>query len=393
MVPEFLQRTLAKSIEESSSANFPTRLGDLMRKSLVAEYDIDIMGTLESANAGSITTRPVGGMSQIINILESECRKGGVLFQYCALVKNISRSRENSPDKPPIYEIACVTTRGRILAGSDTLSAQDFDGDATINVIKARAVVIAIPPSAITRIVHQDLPPSNCDNNILRRLADSPIFRSCFGIPAFRAAALYSHPWWDDAVHGLQPLGDRGALLTSTSRLSMLLPYSGRGPNGEAALHLSYCNDFDARHGDGFWSECIKSAVTRSGKLGSDYETQSRRPHAVDKIMYQHIREELAKAFVIPPEDIPDPIKLEWHYWDDGAVHVQQPIEGHSSISRKTVEDWAVNGPLISHGPEGVSGDRIVLVGEGFAEKWAWVEGALVSATRAAETILNWSNL
>jgi len=60
MVPDFLQRTLAKSIVESANSEFPTRLGDLMRKSLgedgeqflsaishgykaLAEYDIDIM--------------------------------------------------------------------------------------------------------------------------------------------------------------------------------------------------------------------------------------------------------------------------------------------------------------------------------------------------------------
>jgi len=54
------------------------------------------------------------------------------------------------------------------------------------------------------------------------------------------------------------------------------------------------------------------------------------------------------------------------------------------------VEDWAVNGPLISRGQDGACGDRIVLVGEGFSEKWGWVEGALVSATRGAETILSW---
>ena len=252
-------------------------------------------------------------MSQIISVLESECLKGGALFRYCALVKGISRSSE---DGSTVYDITYMTTRGRVLPGSDTLSAQDFDKDATTNVIRARSVVLAVPPSAIARIAHQNLYSSQ-SSNVLREITDDPLFRSCFGVPAFRAAALYSYPWWDDSMHGLQPLGERGTLLTSSSPLSMVFSYAGRGPNGEAALHLSYCNDFDARRGDGFWSECIKSAVARSG---FDYEIHPSRPRALDEVMYQYIREELAKAFVVQPQDIPDPIRLEWHHWDDGAV-------------------------------------------------------------------------
>ena len=72
----------------------------------------------------------------------------------------------------------------------------------------------------------------------------------------------------------------------------MGLPYAAREANGKVALHLS----FDARHGDGFCSECVKSTVPRTRiRLRNSIQ-------ALDEIVHQYIPEELAKAFVVQPE-------------------------------------------------------------------------------------------
>jgi hypothetical protein len=67
-----------------------------------------------------------------------------------------------------------------------------------------------------------------------------------------------------------------------------------------------------------FWAEAVRDVLERSGS-SSDIGEQDRDP-AVDEAMYQYIRVELAKAFPVPQEDIPNTLRFEWHYWDDGAV-------------------------------------------------------------------------
>lgn len=55
------------------------------------------------------------------------------------------------------------------------------------------------------------------------------------------------------------------------------------------------------------------------------------------------------------------------------------------------MEEWAVHGPLSWAGDDGaVHQDHVVLAGEGFAEDWGWVEGALHSAAGASATVLSW---
>lgn len=202
--------------------------------------------------------------------------------------------------------------------GSDSEAGKDIEtSDAEATAVRARSIVLAIPPRAVSRLASQEKV-EHPTPSLLRTLSTHPTFRSCFGIPAFRAVGLFDRAWWDDERLGLPPLGNRGTHLTLSSNLSLIMSYAGRGPNGEAALHLAYCNDSNSRIDGGFWSKAVQDALSHADS--SSYPSGRDRLPAVDDVMYGYIRLELAKAFSILPEEVPDPIRLEWHYWDDGAV-------------------------------------------------------------------------
>ena len=63
-----------------------------------------------------------------------------------------------------------------------------------------------------------------------------------------------------------------------------------------------------------------------------------------------------------------------------------------NSISRTALEAWATSGPIFDSGAPDNSPrqERIVLCGEGFAEDWAWVEGALKTGVKAGDKVIEW---
>jgi hypothetical protein len=183
---------------------------------------------------------------------------------------------------------------------------KDFDLNSEQSVIRARSVILSIPPADITRLANEEMSPS-----LLHSLTHHPTFLSCQSLPAFCAVALYDRPWWDDDICSLPPLGKRGTLFSASSRLSHIMSYEGRGPYGEVALHVAYAASME------FWGDAVRD-VLRSDPSSSPTGDQDRHP-AVDNAMYRYIRFVLAKAFLIQPEDIPSPLRFEWHYWDDGV--------------------------------------------------------------------------
>lgn len=259
-------------------------------------------------------------MSTLIEILEKQCSERGAIINHCALVKHITRiSTRSSPD--PTYEIAYVRLKSGSLPRTDFTAYNYVEGGSPLSItkIQGKSVVIAIPPKAITRLVPPSL--TNPEDDILSSLLRNPFFRSTSGLPAFRAVALYNSAWWNDSDrHCLPPLRPHGSLRTLSSRLSMIMAYAGSGPNGEVALHLSYCDDFDARCEEGgFWHDCVCSALS-DDKLNIEGQEDGDRSKLVDEKMYEFVRSELSKAFVRPMNEIPLPLKFEWRYWDDGAV-------------------------------------------------------------------------
>jgi hypothetical protein len=260
-------------------------------------------------------------MSEVIQVLEKKCSQLNAVIKHRALVNRITHGK-NIISHVPLYEVDFVETFGPTFAGSDSAAARAVTS-APAATILSKTIVIAIPPRALSRLIE----PSS---DVLGSLTRSRMFRSTFGVPAFRAVALYRSAWWDSLSldASLPPLRPHGVLTTLSSRLSLIVVYDGTGPNGERALHLSYCNDSNARLEEGrFWHDVVNRA------LASDSFSGGVRSESADAKMYETVRAELAVAFARPVEDIPEPLQFEWHFWDDGAVYVFSYLSTYERFS------------------------------------------------------------
>ncbi|KAJ3089713.1 hypothetical protein HK102_005702 [Quaeritorhiza haematococci] len=177
--------------------------------------------------------------------------------------------------------------------------------NAAVATIRAAKLIITAPPAAMERI-HGD---------IMERIRAQPQFRASIPVKVFKSAAVYPHAWWEPA------LDPEKTYMTDSTCLGSITPYRGRGPNGEAVLHTSYA---EGECADNYWASATN--------------------------------------------EIPDPIQVIYHLWDDGGWHLWA-LDSPSKIS---LQNWATSGPLTE--------EEVYLANEAWGIKRGWVQASLGAA-------------
>lgn len=202
--------------------------------------------------------------------------------------------------------------------------------------VSAKKLVIALPT----------LPFESITGDVAAEVKSNVLFGSIQGANAFKAVAIYSSAWWEDYLPNLNRSEPIVETFWSASTCMVLVPYNGRGPQGEAVIQLTYA-----------WLGC----AAKWGKM-------SKLPRAGFEV-------EIKKAVqeVFPEKDVPDPLDMVFKFWDRVAWHV---TKAGSNVSRHDVKNWAKR-PF--------PGEEIYLVGEAYSLEDGWNEGALSSAYSALE--------
>jgi len=249
--------------------------------------------------------RPPGGLSDIISALERSAKRLGVKMYVKEKVKAIHR-------------------KGNIF----TVDTDSFT-------VSARKLIIAVPRTPFEEI----------SGDVAADIKRNVFFEAILPLPVFKAVALYAYPWWENitSLHNLT-LKPLERFFSGASCLVGIMPYSDRGPHGEAVLQLSYA-----------WRAC----AVKWGEL-------SKLPKAV-------LQSELKKAIqeVFPGAILPEPLDMVFKYWEKVAWH---NTKAGSNVSRYDLMKWAKR-PF--------PGEDVFIVGEAYSVFTEWNEGALQSAYNA----------
>lgn len=245
--------------------------------------------------------RPPGGLSDIVSALERSAKRLGVKMYAREKVKAINR-------KGNIFRV-------------------DTDNFA----VSAKKLIIALPST----------PFKDISGELAADIKRNVIFEAVLPMSAFKAVAVYSYPWWENitSLHNLT-LKPFERFFSTASCLVGIMPYSGRGPHGEAILQLSYA-----------WRAC----AVKWGELS--------------KLPKKVFESELKKAIkvVFPGAALPEPLDVVFKYWEKVAWHA---TKAGSNVSRHDVMKWAKR-PF--------PGEDVFLVGEAYSPITGWNEGALQS--------------
>jgi len=249
--------------------------------------------------------RPPGGLSDIVSALERSAKRLGV--------KMFAREKVNA-----------IRRKGKI-----------FTVDTNSFTVSARKLIIAVPSTPFEEI----------SGDVPADITKNVFFKAIFAKSSFKAVAVYSYPWWENitSLHNLT-LKPFERFFSAASCLVSIMPYSGRGPHGEAVIQLSYA-----------WRAC----AVKWGEL-------SKLPKAV-------LESELKKAIqeVFPGAALPEPLDMVFKYWEKVAWHL---TKAGSNVSRYDLMKWAKR-PF--------PGEKVFLVGEAYSGIVGWNEGALESAYNA----------
>lgn len=212
--------------------------------------------------------------------------------------------------------------------------ADGFDVHTDHFKVSAKKLIIAVPT----------LPFEAIRGDVAADVKSNVLFGSIQGANAFKAVAIYSSPWWEDYLPKRNRTEPIVETFWSASTCLVLVPYNGRGPQGEAIIQLSYA-----------WLGC----AAKWGKM-------SELPRSI-------FEAEIKKAVqeVFPDKVVPDPLDMVFKFWDKVAWH---ETKAGSNVSRHDVKKWAKR-PF--------PGEEIYLVGEAFSLQVGWNEGALSSAYNA----------
>ncbi|XP_020627218.1 uncharacterized protein LOC110064504 [Orbicella faveolata] len=207
-----------------------------------------------SSNSSYDYYRPPGGLSDIVNALERSAKRLGVKMYAKEKVKAIYR-KEN------IF----------------TVDTDNFT-------VSARKLIIAVPRTPFEEIA----------GDLAADIKRNVFFEAIFAKSGFKAVAVYSYPWWENitSFHNLTLTKPFEIFFSAASCLVSIMPYSGRGPKGEAVLQLAYA-----------WRAC----AVKWGEL-------SKLPKAV-------LESELKKAIqeVFPGAVLPEPLDMVFKYWEKVA--------------------------------------------------------------------------
>ncbi|KAJ7330578.1 hypothetical protein OS493_022191 [Desmophyllum pertusum] len=156
--------------------------------------------------------------------------------------------------------------------------------------VSAKKLIIAVPGFPFEEIT----------GDVAAEIKSNPLFEAILPQPAFKAAAIYSYPWWENVTSShynltLKPLE---IFRSGATCLVNIMPYSGRGPQGEAVIQLSYAK---------------LACATKWGELS--------------KLSKSVFETELKKAVqeVFPGMVIPEPLGIVFKYWEEVAWYVNYP--------------------------------------------------------------------
>lgn len=157
------------------------------------------------------------------------------------------------------------------------------------SVVFAEHVAFAIPPLALAKI----------KGDVPKDLLKTPLFTQTIPDRAFKAAMLFDHAWWEPRLYANESSGALDGTSGSGNCLGQIVPYKGRGPNGEAALHVSYIS---GECSDMHWSHMAAADA----------------PHKLTEEQWQaHLLRQMELLF--PDTDIPEPLRIVTKFWDEGA--------------------------------------------------------------------------
>ncbi|KAJ7330579.1 hypothetical protein OS493_022192 [Desmophyllum pertusum] len=164
---------------------------------------------------------------------------------------------------------------------------QQFGNNFTVSTKK---LIIAVPSFAFKEIT----------GDVAAEIESNPLFEAILPHPAFKAAAIYSYPWWENVTSSHYNLTMKPFEIFRSGATCLVgtMPYSGRGPQGEAVIQLSYA-----------WRAC---AI----KWGE-----------ISKLSKAVFETELKKAVqeVFPGVVIPEPLEIVFKYWEEVAWYVNYP--------------------------------------------------------------------
>ncbi|XP_078353224.1 putative flavin-containing monoamine oxidase AofH isoform X1 [Oculina patagonica] len=197
--------------------------------------------------------RPPGGISDIIRALEKSAKHFGVQMYAREAVKSIDR-------KGSLF-----------VAKTDNFT------------VSTKKIIIAVPSFPFEKIT----------GDVAADIKANYLFGSINPRSAFKAVAIYSYPWWENTSSShnltLKPLE---VFQTGATCLVCVMPYSGRGPKGEAVIQLSYA-----------WRAC----AVKWGEL-------SKLPKAVFETEIKKAIQEIFTGMVVP-----EPLDIAFKYWENVA--------------------------------------------------------------------------
>lgn len=229
---------------------------------------------------------------------------------------------------------------GRIYLEETVTAVDKIEGKyvlrTTRRTARANKTIITVGPAALKKI----------KGDVILNITYHEIFNSIVSVPAFFGAAVYDRAWWNDTTAAqkknvLQPLN---MFISSSDCLGITMPYKGVGPNGKVVLHTTANN-----------GGC-------SDKWGKILQISE------DKLNIELTR---ALKYKFQRDNIPQPLKTKYKYWQEGFWYFQKP-GAHFNFT--TIGQWAKR-PL--------TGQDVFLVDRAFNNFGGWLQDTLRSVNDA----------
>lgn len=200
----------------------------------------------------------------------------------------------------------------------------------------AKHVAFAVPPLALRKI----------KGDVVADLLATPLLENALPEPAFKAALLFPYAWWEPYLHANETSGFLDAISGSGNCLGQIVPYMGRGSNGEAAIHVAY---MAGECVDGHWAHLFHS----NGPSEAEWKA--------------HLMRQLKVLF--PGFEVPEPLQVVTKYWEEGAWHMQ----------RKT-DPYLTSLQILKLSTNPLPGEDVYLINEAFGLRRGWMEASFESA-------------
>jgi len=320
--------------------------------------------------------RPLLGMEEIPRRLAQDfsCHHGGGTVLNVELVRVVRRAGDSWP-----FELTFASTRTSPCSEITSLAEETYQ-------VRAREVVLALPQAALERVAFLDERPGYSPHGIqsaMRGLLDAVMPWSLSKI-----FAAFSTRWWeaagatDGGRHNFttgvltsetagqqafawypgtqQPVDEMPSQCSSNMGVLQMYPSNAVGtiwPGYTLQQKLSQCMVMDP-------DRCAECFNASSGFVGEP------RNHA-SRLLVEAFRHELASAFSMPVEKVPEPYELKYHIWD-----VEDPVTRSAAVHwwKAGFKWWEIYEQALE------LENGLHVVGETFSYTQGWGEGALETA-------------